>query len=90
MSNHFQLEYDGHVIEVEAQRHFSGKMDYSLIVDNERIDVTESTQGSCSLWGELNTDQENSKLFVVHIKTGILRDECFLDIDGKSLKLSRR
>jgi hypothetical protein len=31
MSNHFQLEYDGHVVEIEAQRQLSGKKDYSLI-----------------------------------------------------------
>ena len=91
MSNHFLIEHEGHTIEVEGIGSFSGKTSYSLILDNERVDRTEATLGACTLRGKLaSDDSESTKLFVIRIKTGLFSDNCTLEIDGNSFKLSRK
>ena len=90
MSNSFKMDYEGHVVEVEAQGDFEGMTSYSLILDNERTDQTEATLGTCTLRGKINADlPEEEKPFVVRIKTGIFRDKCWLEVDGKSVRIPR-
>ena len=91
MSNHFLIEHEGHTIEVEAAGSFSGKTIYSLILDNERVDRTEATFGACTLLGKLTSDDsESPKPFVIRIKTRIFSENCTLEIDGNSFKLSSK
>ena len=90
MSNSFKIDYEGHVVEVESQGDFDGKTHYSLILDNERADQTEATLGHCTLRGQFKADgPEDSKPFVVRIKTGIFRDRCWLEVGEESMKIPR-
>ena len=90
MSNQFHIEHEGHIIEVEAIGSTRGKTSYCLILDNERVDQTEATFGTCKLRGKLpSNDSKSPQPFVIRIKVGIFSESCTLEIGERSFKLAR-
>ena len=91
-SDHFKVEYEGSVIEVEARtvNLFVGRFRYSLIIDNRRVEDIEGSLGQFTLRGQLGGDAGSpGKPIVVRIKQGFFGTKAFLEVDRQSLLVPR-
>jgi hypothetical protein len=91
-SDHFKMEYEGSVIEVEARsvNIFVGSFRYSLIFNNRRVEDIEGSLGRFSLRGQLDgATGSPSKPFAIRIKQGFFGMKAILEVDQQSLRMPR-
>ena len=74
---------EDHVIEAEARSTLLG-FEYSLIVDNERVDTCKGLLGTMTLRGFLNDEP-----IIVTIKQGLLGTKFLLHIGQQEYKFQR-
>ena len=91
-SDHFKMEYEGNVIEVETRsvNIFVAVFRYSLIINNRRVEDIEGSLGHFSLRGQLDGAAGSpSKSIAVRIKQGFFGTKVFLEVDQQSLRMPR-
>jgi hypothetical protein len=91
-SDHFRLEYEGSVIEVETRSEniFFGTFWYSLIIDNRRVEDLKGSLGRFSLRGQLNRGGDKpGRPIAVRVHQGLFGTKAFLEVDQQSHRMPR-
>jgi hypothetical protein len=91
-SDHFRMDYEGHVIEVETRT--VGLLlplaRFALIIDNRRVEDLEAVLGWFSLRGQLESATGTpGKPIAVRIRQGLFGTKAFLEVDQQSLRMPR-
>jgi len=90
MSDHYTATYDGHSIEVEGRvTSIMGSAEYSLVVDNQRVDQIQGSLGRFVLRGQLVREGSAAKTVQVRIKQGLLGTKYTLDVEGVECPLRK-
>ena len=89
-NDHLVAQYEGNTIEIEGKvkSMFIGTNEYSLIIDNERVDSQEVTLGQFSLRGSLLVG-DSQKNLVVWGSQGLTGLKCRAEVDGRALPMSK-
>jgi hypothetical protein len=77
-----------HHIEVEARANIVAA-EYSLIINNRKIDQISGLLGAFKLRGVIQTD-DAERLVVVHVKQSIFGTKFSLEIDGREVPLIKK
>ena len=88
-SDHKKIHYKGNVIEVECRvAGLQGKAQYSLVINNKRVDTIEGTLGKFSLRGEIPGDSAAQAVpLSVRVDQGWFGTKYFLEVEGQSLRM---
>lgn len=85
-ADHFQANYEDHLIEIEARfANLFGSVQYDLVVNNKRIDRIEGMLGTFYLRGHLE-----EKTIKVTVKQGLAGTRYQLSVDGLDIPLEKK
>ena len=88
-ADHMRSEWNGHVIDVEARSTFWG-MEYSLAIDNRRVDTINGLVGTFLLRGDIPMEEPNRAVPVtVRVKQGWFGAEYSLEVEGAAYNLTK-
>lgn len=91
MSETAKATYEGNQIDVEARvTNVMGTGQYSLFINNERVDETEATHGEFTLRGKLPEPAGGAaKQVTVRIDQGLVSTDYVLDVDGETYEMTK-